>query len=155
MPDYIVAIMCMVVLLLAAYAARLLFLLANQKKRQREALAVVDSVGETAPASSHKLGSRESIQVIARCLLQKQVSSTEAAIRITALAQGLPEVEQRTSSYAAFADLANATAHIPMLDEWKALDKSKKNSFDLERADIEKAHDTRVMEAAKALVTLQ
>ncbi|RZV52175.1 MAG: DUF2489 domain-containing protein, partial [Pseudomonadales bacterium] len=101
MPDYIVAIMCMVVLLLAAYAARLLFLLANQKKRQREALAVVDSVGETAPASSHKLGSRESIQVIARCLLQKQVSSTEAAIRITALAQGLPEVEQRTSSYAA------------------------------------------------------
>ncbi|RZV51609.1 MAG: DUF2489 domain-containing protein, partial [Pseudomonadales bacterium] len=64
-------------------------------------------------------------------------------------------VEQRTSSFAAFADLANATAHIPMLDEWKALDKSKKNSFDLERADIEKAHDTRVMEAAKALVTLQ
>ncbi|NNC54191.1 MAG: DUF2489 domain-containing protein [Pseudomonadales bacterium] len=132
-----------------------MWLLAEQKRQQREAHAGREAVRHSTPANSHKLGSRESIHVIARCLLQKQVSSTEAAIRITALAQGLPAPEQRASSYAAFAELAGATAHIPILDDWKALDKKQKHRFDAERAEIEQSHETRVMEAAKALVTLQ
>ncbi|MGB5326162.1 MAG: DUF2489 domain-containing protein [Pseudomonadales bacterium] len=165
MPDYVVMIMFAIVAALSAYAAWLLFRLARFKKQQREATpgsaahAGSLHVNARSPAgnntASHTLGSRESIHVLARCLLQGQVSSTEAAIRITALARGLPGVENTAESYTAFIDLANATAHIPILEDWRKLDMTQRKVFEAERKEIEATHEIRIMQAARALVTLQ
>lgn len=155
MPPYVVITMVVIVLALAAYAGWLLLRLARQRRQQRS-LAANDNHGvQDAAASSHRLGNRESIRVLAHCLLQGQVSSTEAAIRITALSRALPEAGEDSASYSAFAALANATAHIPILEEWSALEKARKKDFDKERAGIEQAHEVQVMAAARALVTVQ
>lgn len=155
MPAAIIVVMILVVVALGAYASWLLLRLRAQQVRNKR--AEENSAGnQSLPEQSrHMLGNRQSIEVLARCLLQGQVSSTEAAIRITALARGLPEAEIDNVSYRAFEALANATAHIPILDAWRDLDGASKKAFESERAEIEKSHELQVMDAARALVTLQ
>ena len=149
----IMVIMATVIVLLAAYAGWLLRQLAQQRRARQDDCVVQYPVP---PArNEHQLGHRESIEILARCLVQEQVSATEAAIRITAIARALPESDSSGGFYNAFFDLANATAHIPILDAWQALGKVEKKSFEAERQSIEKAHRTQIMAAAHALLTLQ
>ena len=148
----IVVSMILIISVLTVYAGWLLYRLCRQRR-----VTLTPSVQEYVPpaSNSHSLGHRESIEVLARCVLQKQVSATEAAIRITALSRALPESETDDEFYAAFAQLASATAHIPILEAWQALDNAQRKAFEKERLDIEKAHHTNIVSAATALLTVQ
>ena len=160
MPTAVVIVMAIIIFMLASYAGWLLLKLLRQRRANIAAQAGGSS-GEGAvqfasPAgSAHKLEHRESIQVLARCVEQQQVSTTEAAIRITALARALPADEPAGEFYAAFANLANATAHIPILQAWQDLSNTQRKAFERERLELEKAHHTQIMAAANALLTLQ
>jgi len=148
MPMAVTTLMVAVVVAFAAYAGWLLY----RVVRQRRELKSKPVNAESGIANEHQLSHRESIRVLAMCVVQQQVSSTEAAIRITALARALPANEASDEKYHAFAELANATAHIPVLQAWQALEKSARKSFEQERLAIEKAHHNQIMCAARLIL---
>lgn len=80
---------------------------------------------------------RQSLQIIARALVQKDLSETEAAMRIAWYSQQITLSEDEAQQVSVFQQLAVATSHIPILDDWAALSKSEKRSFNIERESIE------------------
>ncbi|MGB0449591.1 MAG: DUF2489 domain-containing protein, partial [Porticoccaceae bacterium] len=80
---------------------------------------------------------RQSVQIIARALVQKDLTETEAAMRIAWLSQQIKLSEDEAQQVSVFQQLAVATSHIPILDDWKALSKSEKRRLDAERESIE------------------
>jgi hypothetical protein len=80
---------------------------------------------------------RQSVQIIARALVQKDLSETEAAMRIAWLSQQIKLSEEEAQHISVFQQLAVATSHIPILDDWAALSKSEKRRLDAERESIE------------------
>ena len=80
---------------------------------------------------------RQSVQIIARALVQKDLSETEAAMRIAWLSQQIKLIEEEAQHVSVFQQLAVATSHIPILDDWAALSKSEKRRLDAERESIE------------------
>jgi len=94
----------------------------------------------------------KSIVVLSRALLADQVSSTEASIRINALAQTLTLEPDAKEILSVFVQLSEATAHIPILEQWKKLPTKKKRAFDAERQKIEAGFQDFVEVAAKKVV---
>lgn len=137
----------LLVLGLAGYGARLLWLLRRQSRIRSGQRARRD-----AERAERARGIRESIALLARAMLQGQVSATEAAIRISTLAGGLgPDAPER-DQLRAFEALALAASHIPILAAWQALSSAERDRFDAERESLEEAHRAALEAAARGLV---
>ena len=138
-----------IIVALAAYAAFLYIKLYRQNVRRKKNMAELEASLEE--KSEH---SRKSIQIIASALLSdtEEITLTEAAIRISVLSRQLNLPEAEKGDYQPFHQLAKATAHIPVLDEWKKLSREDKHRLDKERVEIEKMHCEFVMAAAKDIV---
>lgn len=95
---------------------------------------------------------RESIVILARALIDDQVTLTEASIRINALLPSLSLNDASQEKLIVFRQLAEATAHIPILERWKALSRKDKQAFDKERVAIEATYYDFVHSAAKHIV---
>lgn len=93
-----------------------------------------------------------SIQILAKSLGEDQLSKTEAAIRIGALLEFLDVSDAVKEEYSAFFQLAEATAHIPILEKWKALPTKEKLRYDSERQALEDQYGDFVVDAAKRIV---
>jgi hypothetical protein len=106
------------------------------------------------PKSQSQLDAQLSIRVIAQALLQNDLSSTEAAMRIGFLAQQLTNDFKQDKSIKVFQDLAMDASHLPILDAWKALSKDEKNRLEKERLSIEGQYAEQIQLAAKALATI-
>ncbi|MFL0802383.1 MAG: DUF2489 domain-containing protein [Agarilytica sp.] len=78
-----------------------------------------------------------SVEIIARAVLDDQVTLTEASIRINALIQAIRLEEDKAKELSVFRQLAEATAHIPILEKWKALSRKEKRDYEKERESIE------------------
>ncbi len=78
-----------------------------------------------------------SVEIIARAVLDDQVTLTEASIRINALVQAIRLEEDKAKELSVFRQLAEATAHIPILEKWKALSRKEKRDYEKERESIE------------------
>jgi len=79
---------------------------------------------------------RQSVQIIARALVQKDLSETEAAMRIAWLSKQITLSPDEAQQVSVFQQLAVATAHIPILDDWAALSKIEQLRLDVEREEI-------------------
>jgi hypothetical protein len=133
--------------LLAIYASVLAVKLKQKAKLRSQPV-------EFQTKSQSQLDAQLSIRVIAQALLQNDLSSTEAAMRIGFLAQQLTEDFKQDKSIKVFQDLAMEASHLPILDAWKALPKDEKNRLEKERLSIESQYAEQVQLAAKALATL-
>ena len=60
--------------------------------------------------------------------------------------------DSEKTDYQVFVQLAEATAHIPILDEWRKLNSLEKHRFDIERDELEKNYRDFVENAARKLV---
>ena len=150
MPMTIVVLMVVLVLALVAYASYLLVLLANQRSKERRQRQLAEqAIGEK------QIDNQNSINIIARCLLQEQVTLTEAAIRISTLARSMQPALVEQQYYLPFDELAKATSHIPILDGWRQLSREQKKQLGTERESIEQVHKQRVLDAAAQLTTIQ
>lgn len=89
----------------------------------------------------------QSIVILSRAVLAEQVSLTEASIRINALSILLMD-KTLIEELSVFRQMAEATAHIPILDEWKKLPTKEKLAYDREREKIEENFKDFVMAAA-------
>ena len=110
------------VVLIAAlfiYALNLGYRLFGQAKERERLLSQVQ-----ADMVLKDVEARQAIQVIARALLQNDLSDTEAAMRISFLSQQVAATPEELESFSIFQQLAEATSHIPILgtgSRWNGL----------------------------------
>ena len=146
MDKYIQIIMLFIVIALGLYATKVCRQLWRQQKTAQQAQAVLKQ-----QRSESRLEHQASIAVLIRCLLQNQVSVTEAAIRISGLAKMLDLNDEERKQYQAFEDLAFATSHIPILVDWKRLSNKERYKLTLERETIESQFKERIQDAVIAV----
>lgn len=136
-----------IVLVLAAiavyYRKRVRELEKSQQLRRDEQKAEHDA---------QRLRVNRSIQIIAQGLINEELSLTEGAIRIKMLLESLSIQPDVRETYVAFYHLADATAHIPILEAWKALSTRKKLEFDRQRQQFESDHREFVLDAAQRIL---
>ncbi len=142
----LVAIALVVILVLAAIAVYLQLKLKRQKARQKEQLEALAAADE-----EQRRRLNMSIQIIAQGIHDDQLTLTEASIRIKVLLDGLGVDDSVRKEYIAFYELAKATDHIPILDQWKALSLKKRLAYDRERLAQEKKYKDFVLDAARRI----
>lgn len=145
--DWLV-IGCLLVVVLAGYAVFLSMQLRRQNHRQRE---LDHQLNEQRASSDSE--ARQSVQIIARALLQKDLSDTEAAMRIAFLSQKIIATQDELDAFKVFQQLAEATAHIPILEDWVLLERSEQRRLTAERKKIEADYREFIAVGAKSLST--
>lgn len=146
MTPYII-VGALIIVGLAVYAIYLQWQLHRQKKtRQAQAAELAEEL------ESRREHYRKSIHVIAAAIEADQVTLTEGAIRISMLVTQLELDDVERDTYQVFFQLADATSHIPILDEWKKLSTREKLRFDRERAEIEDKYREFVVDAARRVL---
>jgi len=148
--QFFIAIAIAIIVTLSIIAGYYLWLL--HRKRQDEHAAVTALEKQLDQRYQRNL---ESIEIIARALLQEQVSLTEASIRINTLSQTLRLTEIVSEDLSVFRQLSEATAHIPIFERWRELPKKEKLAFDKERETIEGQFKEFVVVAAEKIVHKQ
>lgn len=93
----------------------------------------------------------KSIVLLCKAILAEQVSLTEAGIRINALSILLMDT-RLVAELSVFRQLSEATAHIPILEDWRKLDKNQQLAFDSEREAIEEKFKDFVFAIANRIV---
>lgn len=111
-------------------------------------------LAEALAAAERRERAQASIEVLARCVVQDQVSLVEAAIRISTLAQGLGQDTDR-ALYKPFDDLARAAAHIPVLDAWQRLSRAERTRFTQQLDELEQRHSAALKSASSLLLVRQ
>ena len=146
--DWLV-IGCLLVVVLAGYAVFLGMQLRRQSHRQRELDRQLNEQRVTSDSEA-----RQSVQIIARALLQQDLSDTEAAMRIAFLSQKIIATQDELDAFKVFQQLAEATAHIPILEDWALLERSEQRRLTAERERIETDYREFIAAGAKSLSTL-
>lgn len=147
MAFVVIALAVVIIVVLAVIAYRL-----QQKVNKVEAAKAEQAREFEAQQQAKRDSMNKSIQILAQGLHSNQVTKTEAAIRISVLLEFLGVDESVKEEYSALFQLAEATAHIPILEKWKALPKKEKLRFDKEREDLEEKYGDFVMDAAKRIM---
>jgi hypothetical protein len=94
-----------------------------------------------------------SVQRLAMATLDENLTLTEASMRIGVLLDSLPVAPQVREKYRAFFLLAEKTAHIPILEQWKRLSRQEQREFDKQRIAAEQEYGDFVKDAAKLLLS--
>lgn len=143
----IISLAVLVVVALAGYALYLhLKLRAKKIERQHQQQQLETELAE------RRKNYRDSIRVICSAILQDQVSLTEASIRISMMATQLRLSEQEKQHYQVFFQLTDATSHIPILEDWKALSKKEQFRLDAEREALEANFRDFIEDTARGLL---
>jgi hypothetical protein len=144
-------IISMLALSFLAFLAIVAFRLQRQVKKA-EAIKRKQEADAEEKQQESRSSMNKSIQILAKSVGADQISKTEAAIRIGALLEFLGADESVKEEYSAFFQLAEATAHIPILEKWKALPTKEKVKYDNERSALEDKYGDFVVDAAKRIV---
>lgn len=94
---------------------------------------------------------RKSIKILAQAMVEEQLTLTETSMRIAAMVQIFPLTEEQLAAHRCFIELAKDTSHIPILEEWKKLPKSKKRELNGEREKHEQKYKDFIMEACQSI----
>ena len=73
----------------------------------------------------------QSIQIICRAVLDKQVDCAEASLRVSALMDQLSVNGATRDEFVAFDKFAQAISHIPILDAWNELPRQQRKEYEL------------------------
>lgn len=136
----------LIIVVLAAVAAWLWHRVYRQSRRNRQMEREYQQ-----RASDQRERINDSIRILARAVGNDEVTLTEASIRIRVLLDSLEADEAVREEFAAFYQLADDTAHIPILDQWKQLSPRDQHRFHREREQIEARHYDAVQDAAKRI----
>jgi hypothetical protein len=148
--NMLVLLGVIVLIVLSGIAAHLHYrLYQHNKRRQAESLWQVE-VGQQQRERVNK-----SIQILAHAVQGEELTLTEACIRISVLLDSLEVDSQVREEFSAFYQLRDLTAHIPILEGWKKLDRKEQVRFDLERLQYEDTYRDFVLSAAKRIKARQ
>mgnify|MGYP005985947441 CR=1 FL=1 len=137
----------LIIVVLGAYALHLYIKLQDQKaeKKQQEQMF-------SAELATRRDYYRNSIRVICSAIVEEQVSLTEGAIRISMLVSQLGLAEQEINDFQVFFQLTEATSHIPILEQWKNLNKMEKLRYDQEREKLEESFKDFIEDSARRVL---
>ncbi len=143
----LLALALVVVLALAAYAIYLHWQLREQRKHREAQLKALQ-----VEADKQRDRVNKSIQVIAAAMGGEQMTLTEGAMRLSVLLQSLGLSDETLEPYSSLIKLAEATAHIPILEDWKKLSTKQKLDFDNQRTALEEQYRELVLDSSKKLL---
>ena len=155
-----VVIALIIIAALAGYAGYLHWLLHQQKRNRKErattshhhlATESVETFDAASSAPKRTVVAEKAVYLLAEALLDNKMTYTEGCLRITAMAAGLADYERFQKDYAVFFKVAEATAHVPILDAWRALDAREQRTLERERLDIEERYQPEIVAAAQQL----
>lgn len=146
-PILVLVLAAVIIFALAAIAGYYLRKLLVAQKNQAKQLEELEQA-----AQDQRQRVNDSIQIIARTLLDDGVGLTEASIRIRVLLDALQVEEKVREEFVAFYTIAEKTSHIPILKDWKALPRKEQFQFELEMAQIEADYKDFAIDAAKRIL---
>ena len=94
---------------------------------------------------------KQGIYLISRAYLQDQVSATESAMRISRLSSALSLTGEQSEVLQVFDKLAQETAHIPILDEWKKLSRKEQFQFEKIRYKAERKYEDFIRQSSERI----
>jgi len=136
----------LIIAVLAVVAGYYLWQLYRLRRAQKVQLEKVK-----AESGAQRQRINTSIQVIAGSVGRDDLSLTEASIRISVLLDSLSVDEAVREEYSAFYQLRDATAHIPILDQWKKLPVTERRKLEKERLKHEQTYSAFVLAAAERI----
>jgi hypothetical protein len=139
-----------VVVVLGSIAAHLHYRIYQQNKRRQ-----AESLLQAEAGQQQRERVNKSIQILAHAVQGEELTLTEASIRISVLLDSLEVDSNVREEFSAFYQLRDLTAHIPILDGWKKLDRKEQVRFDLERLQHEDTYRDFVLSAAKRIKARQ
>ncbi|GLS26676.1 DUF2489 domain-containing protein [Marinibactrum halimedae] len=141
---WLIVVAIMVVAVLSAVAAYYLWRVRQLRKSQHKSVTE-----HTAAYEKERQKRINSIHILAQGVLDDQLTMTEAAIRIGVLLDSLGVDESVRERYRVFYQLAEKTAHIPILENWKKLSSKEQRRFTKEREVLEAQFHDFIRQAAK------
>jgi len=105
-------------------------------------------------AKNARMPLERAIYLLSEAILDNRLTHTEGCLRICAIANGMPDREKFRQEFGVLFRLAEATAHIPILAQWQALEKAEQRAFDRERRQLESRYAEAVVESAQRLRAL-
>ncbi|TRX54911.1 DUF2489 domain-containing protein [Thalassomonas sp. M1454] len=138
-----------IIFVLAAYAAFLMFKLREQNRVQQ---LIKDQ--QEQKQLTRDLKTIDSIVLISKAVNEQQCEISEGCWRLSVLIDSMPEHKEiMNSKFPAIFKLYNEISHMPILEARKALSKKERLKLDLERMGIEQELEAQVLADAKLLVT--
>ena len=150
MPLELTLIGMAIILALSVFAGKLQWQVHTKNKQAAAKQARLD---ESRKEQREKMLS--SLHIIARAYLSGQAELAEASLRIHHLLNYLDVDGEQRETFVAFDKVASALAHIPIREDWKALNKSERAAYrkTIERMESEFADFAK--NSALALATLE
>ncbi|SHE66444.1 Protein of unknown function [Microbulbifer donghaiensis] len=146
-PTWLLIVAALIIFILAAVAGFYLRKLSVAQKAQAQQLAELERA-----AADQRQRVNDSIQIIARTLLDDGVGLTEASIRIRVLLDALQVEQGIRDEFVAFYQIAEKTSHIPILNDWKKLPRKKQFQYEIEMAKIEEEYKDFALDAARRIL---
>ena len=146
-PTWLLLLAAVIIFALAVVAGFYLRKLQLAQRVQAEQLAELEQ-----SAADQRERVNNSIQIIARTLLDDGVGLTEASIRIRVLLDALQVEQEVREEFVAFYTIADKTSHIPILKDWKKLPRKKQFEFEKEMAALEDEYRDFALDAAKRIL---
>ena len=146
-PTWLLVVAALIIFVLAAVACYYLRQLQQAQKKQAQQLAELELA-----AVAQRQRVNDSIQIIARTLLDDGVGLTEASIRIRVLLDALQVEQGVREEFVAFYTIAEKTNHIPILQDWKKLPRKKQFQFEMEMTRIEEEYRDFALDAARRIL---
>lgn len=130
----------LLIFILAGYAAWLWYRVWRNRQRQLQ--------------QRHERNTRlaEDIRILARGLVEDQIPLIEAAIRIKVLLDNYSGPRRADLDVQVFADIYDATAHIPTHQAWKDLPLVRQHEHEQLMTELEQQHRGQLQQAARALL---
>ncbi len=147
MPVWLLTVMSGVILVLAVVAGIYSFRLYRMQQRLREREVIRQQQQDLQRKSIN-----QSIQIICRALVARQVETSEASLRISALLDSLGVPSQEREEFAAIDSMASSIRHIPVLGGWKALDRSERRQYEKLIAQKQLELDDFIYDAARKML---
>lgn len=135
-----------VIAVLGFVAARLQYRVFQQQRQRALEQARQDDISRQQRERINK-----SIQILAQAVQGDELTLTEASIRIAGLLDILEVSDSVQQEFSAFYQLRDLTAHIPILERWKELERKEQMRFDLERMKHEASYRDFVIDAAERI----
>ncbi|SDK14894.1 DUF2489 domain-containing protein [Microbulbifer yueqingensis] len=146
-PTWLLVVAALIVFALAAVAGWYLRRLQLATRAQKQQLEELERAAE-----DQRQRVNDSIQIIARTLLDEGVGLTEASIRIRVLLDALQVEAGVKEEFVAFYTVADKAAHIPILQEWKKLSPKERFRFEKEMAALETEYRDFALDAAQRIL---
>ncbi len=146
-PTWLLVAAALIVFALTVVAGYYLRKLNVAQKQQAQQLAELEQA-----AADQRQRVNDSIQIIARTLLDDGVGLTEASIRIRVLLDALQVGQGVREEFVAFYTVAEKTSHIPILQDWKKLPRKKQFQFEREMAKVEEEYRDFALDAARRII---